>query len=72
MTFHMSKNRRHRNRKKSQKSVDPGIMASYYGDPIALLKDGNYELLDALYNPDDSPPNEPLRPTLCSVDDIPF
>ena len=38
----------HRKKRKSPPvpEVDPGVMAAYYDDPIALLQDGEYEALE--------------------------
>ena len=36
--------------------TDPGLLATYLSDPIALWQDREYEALDALYAQPDGPP----------------
>ena len=49
------KKRRHRRRSSDTAAeMDSALLAAYLSDPIALLQDGDYEALDALYANEDA------------------
>lgn len=76
MAANVSKKKRKRRRKQPPpESVDPGLMAAYLSDPIALWQDGQYEALEALYASDCCPDPDVTKhvdPDADDARDIPF
>lgn len=65
-----------RNDKRAE--TDPGLLAAYLSDPVALLQDGQYAALDALYAEEeetcansDAEPGQ-TEPSALEDGDIPF